>query len=169
MKQNLFKRLWQHIIHPRHRVKRHFPTAALQQISRQIAQSERKHWGEIRFVVESCYPIGAIVAGITPRQRAQQWFADLGIWDTEHNTGILVYIGFADHAVEIIADRGIAQRVNNDTWHTVCQNIAQAFRNEDYIGGLTRGLTEIDAVLLREFPNEGDDIKDELSNDLKIV
>lgn len=173
MQQKFFPRLWQHIIHPRFRVERYLPTAQLQQLGQQIALSESKHFGEIRFVVESGYPLADLLAGVQPRQKAQQWFAHLGIWDTEYNTGVLVYISFADHAVEIIADRGIAQRVAPETWQTICNQISQSFRNQNYVDGLTQGLAQIDAILLQECAHDGDpnrqDLGDELPNDVMVV
>ena len=34
-------------------------------------------------------------------------FGKLRVWDTEHNNGVLIYLLLAEHAIEIVADRGI--------------------------------------------------------------
>lgn len=48
---------------------------------------------------------------IDVRQRAAEVFAVERVWDTEENSGILIYVELADRRVEILADRGIAARV----------------------------------------------------------
>jgi uncharacterized membrane protein len=32
------------------------------------------------------------------------------VWDTEENTGVLIYVQWVDRRVEIVADRGIARQ-----------------------------------------------------------
>ena len=59
----------------------------------------------------------------TPRQRAVDLFSRLGIWDTEHNNGVLIYLLMAEHDVEIVADRGIASRVSPEEWETICRSV----------------------------------------------
>ena len=39
--------------------------------------------------------------------RARQLFAELGVWDTEYNSGVLLYLNLCEHKVEIVIDRGI--------------------------------------------------------------
>lgn len=163
------KRLWQHLLHPRFRVQRYFPTPALESISRHIGASEQKHLGQIRFVIESNFPLAAIINAVTPRERAYQWFCNLGIWDTEQNCGVLVYIDFADHAVEIIVDRGIAQTIPNETWQQICDEMQQLFHNEQYLNGLTQGLNRIDAILQSEYPRTNEDFDNELPNDVVVL
>ncbi len=36
-------------------------------------------------------------------------FGKLRVWDTEQNNGVLIYLLLAEHAIEIVADRGLAQ------------------------------------------------------------
>ncbi|XXQ68719.1 TPM domain-containing protein [Neisseriaceae bacterium B1] len=168
--KSTIKRLWQHWLHPRARVERLFPNTDLQAIAAQIAQSEQRHLGQIRFVIEARLSTTDIVAKTAPRARAQQWFSELGVWDTEHNSGVLVYINFADHAVEIITDRGIARRVDEATWQAVCQTLREAFRQEQYLSGLNTALQQVDSILQQHFAREnGDMAQDELSNDVVLA
>ena len=80
---------------------RHFPPKTLDAIQHAIAASEHRHLGEICFAVEGGLPLAEVVAGRQPRDRAHAAFARLRVWDTEHNTGVLVYVLIADHAIEI--------------------------------------------------------------------
>jgi hypothetical protein len=106
---NRIERLWQHWRLPTWRIKQWFPQATLARLERMIGESEAKHMGQIRFVIESNMETMAVLKGVTPRQRARQYFGSLEVWDTAYNTGVLLYVSCADRAIEIVADRGISQ------------------------------------------------------------
>lgn len=166
--QNKFKRLWQHWLHPRARVERYFPGADLARISRKIGLSEQNHTGQIRFVIESRYSSEAVLKGLDPRTRAWQWFGELGVWDTEHNSGVLVYVSFADHAVEIVADRGISAKVAEEEWQHVCQTMLADFQRGAFVNGLMAGLQEVTQILSSHFPRAQAADFDELSNEVVL-
>lgn len=141
---------------------RHFPSTTLDAIQHAIADSEHRHLGEICFAVEGGMPFGEVVAGRTPRERAQAAFARLHVWNTEHNTGVLVYILIADHAIEIVADRGIAAKVGESEWRAICELMQRDFANGDYEKGSLAGVAAITEVLVRHFPSNGQRNRDEL-------
>ena len=141
---------------------RRFPAATLDAIQHAIADSEHRHLGEICFAVEGGMPFGEVVAGHTPRQRAEAAFARLHVWNTEHNTGVLVYILIADHAIEIVADRGIAAKVGEDEWRAICALMQRDFATGDYEKGSLAGVAAITDVLVRHFPSNGQRNRDEL-------
>ena len=82
-------------------------------------------------------------------------FSKLRVWDTAHNNGVLVYLMLADHAIELVADRGIHAHVPAQHWQTVVAHMAIAFRNDRYEDGLTQALEEVSAVLVEHFPATG--------------
>jgi uncharacterized membrane protein len=141
---------------------RHFPPAALDAIQHAIAASEHRHLGEICFAVEGGLPIGEIFAGRQPRERAQEVFARLRVWDTEHNTGVLVYILLADHAIEIVADRGIAAKVGQNEWAKICVLMQNDFVRGEYQSGALAGVAAITEILVQHFPSHGQRNPDEL-------
>lgn len=168
MQDNKWQRLWQHWLHPRWRVERHFPTSALKRISQAIGDSESQHRGQIRFVIESSWHSADIMQRVDTRRRAWQWFGELGVWNTEHNCGVLVYVSFADHQVEIVADRGIAARVSDADWQQVCDQMVSAFSKQDYVAGLEQGLVRITAILQQMFPCDDANKPNELPNDVVL-
>src|SRR5688572_29712893 len=93
-------------------VRRIFSKAVRQSIEETIAASEQRHHAEIRFVVETALDAGALWHNMSARDRAVELFSELRVWDTEHNTGVLVYALFAERQLEIVADRGISTRVS---------------------------------------------------------
>src|SRR5581483_11500504 len=100
-------RFLRHLFFTRWNTRRHFTPEVLAGIEATIRETEALHGGEIRFVVEAALDLAEIVQDIAPRQRALQVFGQLGVWDTEHNNGVLIYLLLADRIVEIVADRGI--------------------------------------------------------------
>ena len=72
---------------------------------------------------------------MTPRQRALELFGLLRVWDTETNNGVLIYVLYAEHAVEIVADRGLARRVTQPEWDSLCREVEVKFRAGDFGAG----------------------------------
>lgn len=151
-KSNLWPRLCQHWMHPHLRVRHYLPTLALHQLTNQISFSEQQHNGQIRFVIESNLATADLCHHVTARQRAQYWFAHLGVWNTTQRNGILVYVLFADRAVEILADRGINGCVPVEKWQYICGNIIKSFQQQQYVEGLQLGLEELTRLLAQYFP-----------------
>jgi uncharacterized membrane protein len=141
---------------------RHFPPETLDAIQHAIAASEHAHLGEICFAVEGGLPFSELAADRTARDRAHAAFARLNVWNTEHNTGVLVYILIADHAIEIVADRGIAAKVAQGEWTAICALMQRDFAAGDYRKGALAGVAAIGEVLTRHFPANGKRNADEL-------
>jgi uncharacterized OsmC-like protein len=89
---------------------------------------------------------------LTPRERALQVFAQLGVWDTEENSGVLIYVQLIDRDIEIVADRGIARRVQQAEWEAICRAMEEAFRRGAYEEGAIRAIESVTALLARHFP-----------------
>lgn len=146
------------------RVRRRFPQAALDAIHKAIAGVERHHRGEICFAIENTLPWRDLARGHSPRERAHQVFAQLRVWDTEHNSGVLIYVLLAERTIEIVADRGIAARVGQAEWQTVCDHMRERFAARDYERGAVAGVNAVGAILAQHFPADGTARKNELSD-----
>lgn len=138
---------------------------AIERLTTRVAASERLHRGEIRICIESGLPLADAWQGLTPRARALRQFADLGVWDTEANNGVLIYLLLADHAIEVVADRGLAQLVPESTWRDLVAQMGSAFRGGDFEAGLTQAVAAVDQLLQQHFPARQDDSdRNELPN-----
>ncbi|MGL6042184.1 MAG: TPM domain-containing protein, partial [Deefgea sp.] len=115
------KRLWQHIKPNPYRAQ--FGQGLANNLAQTITQAEQGHRGEIRLVVESSLPSALIWQDTTPRARAIDWFSQLRVWDTEGNTGILLYLLLAENKLELVADRGIANKVPQAQWDAICTQL----------------------------------------------
>ncbi|MFI4969240.1 MAG: TPM domain-containing protein [Lysobacterales bacterium] len=142
--------------------KRHFPPEALDAIQHAIAASEHRHFGEIVFAVEGSLPLAEVVRARSARARAHEVFARLRVWNTEHNTGVLVYLLLADHAIEIVADRGVAAKIEEAEWLPICTRMQQHFARGEYATGAIAGVEAVGELLIRHFPANGGRNRDEL-------
>jgi len=145
-------RLWRHLLATRAGLKRAFPDEALEAIEQAVHAGECRHGGELRVALETDLDWRALLAGETPRQRALEVFGRLGVWDTELNNGVLIYVLFADRDVEIVADRGFNGRVGAGEWDEVCRAMRAAFRAGEYRSGLVAGIEAVHALIAAHYP-----------------
>lgn len=143
--------------------RRPFTPAVLQRIEAAITRSESAHRGEIRFALEGALELMPLLHGLTPRARAIEVFSLLRVWDTEENTGVLIYLQLLDRDFEIVADRGISARVPQQQWEAICRRMEAAFRERRFEDGVVTGLQEINALLAQHFPARASN-PDELPN-----
>lgn len=153
--RNTLHRLLRHLFFTGARARRAFPPDTLKFIQALIARSEQVQRAEIRLAIEAALPVAEVFAGLTSRQRARRLFALHGIWDTQENTGILLYVNLADHRVEIIADRGVEHLIGKDQWHKVCQAMTSGFSRGEYVAGVEASLTLLSGLLAEVLPADG--------------
>jgi len=146
------KRIIRHLFAPDWLVYRAFPQAALKRIEAAIRQSEAAHRGELRFAVEAGFDLLPLLRDITPRSRALEMFSRLRVWDTEENSGVLIYLQIVDRDIEIVADRGINAKVEQAQWNAICRRMEQEFRARRFEQGVLDGIREITELLVRHFP-----------------
>ena len=145
--------------------RRALPPDALARIEARVAASEQRHSGEIRLSVEAGLPLSYLWQGLQARHRAVTLFGKLRVWDTEHNNGVLIYLLLADHAIEIVADRGLNQHVSPAQWQALIAPMRAAFAQGRFEAGLLQAIDTIDALLARHFAlTPGQANPDELPN-----
>jgi uncharacterized membrane protein len=148
----LIGRLVRHAAATHWRTRMLFPAATLDAIEQAIARAERAHGGEIRFAIETALAPLHILNGVEPRARALEVFANLRVWDTEHNNGVLIYVQIADRTVEIVADRGFEGRVSAGEWQAVCRLMEEHYRAGRFAAGSVAGVDAVGSLLTRHFP-----------------
>lgn len=136
------------------------PPPLADQLRRRVAASEQRHTGEVRICVEGGLPTSYLWRHLRDRvpmqtivrQRALMMFSKLRVWDTTHNNGVLIYLLLAEHAVELVADRGVARHVDPAVWQDVVTHLSEKLREGEFEDGLTQALEEVSAVLVAHFP-----------------
>jgi uncharacterized membrane protein len=156
-------RFWKHILMSPLTARRCFGPAVMAAIEREVGLQEKRHRGELRFVVEAELTSGQLWVDLSSRDRARQVFAEQGVWNTEENTGVLIYLLLADHRVEIVADRGITARVAASEWQAICRAMEGHFREGRFEEGAVAGIRAVSDLLAVHFPG-GEADADELPN-----
>jgi uncharacterized membrane protein len=149
------KRTLRHLLSTRTEAARVFPPATLEAIAEAITAGEQTHRGEVRLVVEKSLPLSAVWDEISNRQRALALFADYGIWDTEDNCGVLIYVNLADHKIDIVADRGINRRIDPLTWQAICNTMTTGFAQGRFHDATLDAIQQVNALLRQHFPSNG--------------
>jgi uncharacterized membrane protein len=144
-------------------VRRAFPPAAMAAIEQAVARSETQHRGEVRFAVEAALDVSGLIAGQSARARAIEVFSQLGVWDTEDNNGVLIYLLLADRDVEIVADRGINALVGAQEWEAICRAMEAALGRREFEPAVLGAIEAVTRLLARHFPPRAGD-RNELAN-----
>jgi len=151
-----FARIVRHLTATSWGLRRCFGPASLDAIEQAVAQCERHHGGEIRVAIEGQIDLAELLRNVTPRERAIQAFSQLGVWDTQGNNGVLIYVLWADHDVEIVADRGYNGRVTGEQWREVCARMERLFAKGDSTEALVLGILDVGNLIAQHFPAEAE-------------
>jgi len=99
-------------------------------------------------------------------QKAQQVFMENGLGRTEDNTGVLILISLMERKIQILADHYISDRVSEDFFDRIVQEILQEVKDDHLTEGMIKGIKQLGQELSRVSPAVKG--KNELSNKLII-
>jgi len=145
-------------------VTKYFSKTTLAKIENEIQSSEKLHLSELCVIVENSLDLMSVFKGVTSRERALELFSQYRIWDTENNSGILLYILLADHRLEIIADRGVSRLAKDKNFSKIASAIESKFREKEYEEGLISGIQSITKLLTEFYPAKKKRSKNEIPN-----
>jgi len=153
---NTLQRLLRHLFATHWHMRRLFPAQALDRLEQAIGEVEAGHSGELRLVIENELDLASILAGKSPQVRAREVFGRFGVWDTQHNNGVLIYLLLADRRVEVVADRGFRGLVSDEEWAGVCRAMEVEFRAGRFAAGAEAGIRAAGVLIGRHFPSDGE-------------
>jgi uncharacterized membrane protein len=129
-----------------------YDDAAVDRLESRVIGSEKRHTGEIRICIEAGLPLSYLWRDASARERAVMMFGKLRVWDTDANNGVLIYVLLAEHAIEIVADRGVARVVPQAHWDGIVAGMREAFRAGRFEEGVNAAVDAVDARLAEHFP-----------------
>ena len=132
--------------------KRIFNEAWLNAITQAIAASEAQHDAQIGIIAEHTLPYSYLRRGAPVRERAVTLFGKHRFWDTERNTGVLIYINVVERAVELIADRGVAPMISQSQWDAWADKLRAAYASAEYTQSTIRVINEMGRVFAKTNP-----------------
>ena len=119
-------------------------------------------------MIEGCLPSHQAYQQNT-RMRARQLFAELGVWDTEYNSGVLLYLNLCERKVEIVIDRGIEKATEQAVWDEICATIIGTLARQQYREAVITGVFQIGEILNQFYEHSIPDQSNELSNEPIIL
>lgn len=129
----------------------------------EVTRAERGHRGEVFLIVENHLPIQDAYH-MDCRERAVDLFSEYRVWDTEENTGVLIYVNICEHQLEIVADRGISAHVSPTVWRAMCEKAVSGISNKKTEESLAELLDEVGQVLRQYYQLEQNPEGNELSD-----
>lgn len=148
----LARRVLRHLVTTRWQVRRAIDVADRQAIEAAIRASELRHSGELRVAIEASLPLWDVLAGVTPRDRALAAFRELDVWDTQLDNGVLVHVLYAEHAIEIVVDRGFRGKVEPARWNALCTAAVEGCRAGRHGPALAELVARLGELIAVHFP-----------------
>jgi uncharacterized membrane protein len=131
-----------------------------QKIMQAIADAELASSGEIRVHIENkCSKDVLDCASYT--------FSQLKMHETELRNGVLFYLAVKSKKFAILGDVGINQKVPENFWDDIKEEVQETFLKGDFVGGLAEGIIKAGQQLKEHFPYQSDD-KNELSDEISF-
>ena len=141
-------------------VKSHFSEEQKLQITNAIRVAETNTSGEIRVHIEKHCKEDVL-------DRAAYIFEKLEMHKTELRNGVLFYLALEDRKFAILGDAGINQKVSENFWDEIKEEVVSKFKDGLFAKGLSEGIIKAGEQLKTHFPYQEDD-ENELSDDISF-
>jgi uncharacterized membrane protein len=161
--QASFARLWRQVAFVPVLHSRWLTPEARARLTAKVTEAEIGHRGEVFLIIENALPIQSAYQ-MDARARAIDLFSDYRVWDTEENTGVLVYVNICEQSLDIIADRGISAHVSPTVWRAMCDKAVAGIASKKVEESLADLLDEIGQLLRQYYHLEHDPAGNELSD-----
>lgn len=141
-------------------VRKYFSEKDKLQITNAIRAAELNTSGEIRVHIEK-HCKGDVL------DRAATIFEKLAMHKTKLRNGVLFFLAIEDHQFAILGDAGINQKVPENFWEEIKDEMAVQFKEGKFTDGLSEGILEAGKQLKTHFPYQKDDVN-ELSDEISF-
>jgi putative membrane protein len=120
--------------------------------------------GQLPPVIRALLPSSTLDAEVDEAAFAS--FARNGLHHTKERTGVLIFISLLEHRVEILADKGIHEKVGDGYWKEEVEKLGTGFGCKKAGATMVQVIHEIGEKLAEHFPHSADD-KNELADGLR--
>ena len=128
-----------------------------------LAAAALFQWPPLRFAL-----VPRSVKHARCHQRAVEQFLAQNLHTTKGRTGVLIYVSFAEHYAEVIADEGIYRKVQPSIWEDVIAELSSHLARGTRTQGFVKAIEMCGKILAEHFP-PGHFDKDELPNHLIVL
>lgn len=127
-------------------------------------------------VLAACFSLTAVRTRLIPKG-VRQWrasnmahrqFLEQGLHHTAGETGVLIFVSEAEKYVQILVDRGISARVDNQRWEEIVRDFVADVRAGRVEQGMIRAIERCGEILAETVPKTPDN-QNELDDRLVLV
>lgn len=90
-------------------------------------------------------------------RHAHELFFIEGLHLTAERTGVMIFVSIEERYVEIIADRGISDKVDAAVWRDIVETFVQDVRRDEIAQGYMTAIDSCGVLLQEQFPGQADD------------
>lgn len=110
--------------------------------------------------------VGKKIVAQRTLQRAETVFLENEVFNTSKRIGILLHLSLRERRVTLIADKGINEKINDDSWAKVVDKLIGEIKSKKVEEGLIHAIESCGAILLKHgFESDGSQ-RNELSNEV---
>src|SRR5438874_1921346 len=124
-----------------------------------IAAAEGQSSGEIRVFISRKIPRN----GAETLALAQETFTRLGMRQTRHRNGMLLFFAPSTQQFAIVGDAGVHEKCGDSFWQEVAEGLSTLLKQGHFTAAVLAGIDKAGKVLAEHFPRDRDD-RNELPN-----
>ena len=110
-----------------------------------IREAEQKTTGEIRVVISHKH----VEAPVT---QAQSEFMRLGMANSPHRNGVLIFVAPRAHKFAVIGDKAVHEKCGDEFWQKLAEAMTGYFRKSEFTEGIIHGVKKAGELLAEHFP-----------------
>jgi putative membrane protein len=103
------------------------------------------------------------------RRRAHEQFLSKNLQATRERTGVLIYVSVQERLAELIADEGVAAKVDPKVWNQAMALLVGGIKRDQPAEGFEAAIRVCGEILATHFPANGRDNPDELPNSVVVL
>jgi len=92
-----------------------------------------------------------------PVASAQAYFNSLGMANSPHRNGILIFVAPRSRKFAVIGDSAVHEKCGDSFWAALSDAMAGYFRRGQFTDGVVHGIERAGELLARTFPRSSDD------------
>jgi len=115
-----------------------------------IRAAEARTSGEIRVLI-------ARHKAADPVAAAQAYFEQLGMANSSHRNGVLIFLAPLSRRFAVIGDSGVHEKCGDAFWSDLAKAMGDHFRRKAFTDGLVHGIERAGELLARTFPRSPGD------------
>ena len=104
--------------------------------------------------------VGRRIMAEAVRRRALRHFVESAAYDTVDRTGVLLFISVLERRVELIADKGINDKVEAGVWEGILAGLIRDIRENRTAEGIEAAVVKVGGILAEHVPPRPDDINE---------